>query len=434
MFGVVILNGLKSSKLLHNAGVYGVANVAVAGVPFLMLPVLTRYLDNESYGMIGMFSLCISTFSILVGFSSHGLLLVRYGNYGKPGMVSYISSMLLVLLFGTLTLLVLTFMFSEYLSELVKVPSTWIYIAVLVATSNYLTLILLTYWQGIQKPLYFGFTKVGQGLIDFALSLILVLLFCFSWQGRLIGISSASLLIAIASFYVMLKCGFFKVKLQKTFIIEILRFGLPLIPHSVAAMGLSLSNQFMINQQLGVGITGVYIVALQLGMIIGILVKAFNQSYSPWVMKCLSKKNKITSEKLVKIIYFYFISISILAVIVSFLYIKFLPFWIGEQFHQAIKLCIYIVFGNAFTGMYYMVANFIFYKKRTELLSISTSIISVVSIIIGWNLIKQYGVEGAGIAFLLGQFLMFISTWILAQFCYPMPWVKSLKIIHFNRI
>ena len=42
--------------------------------------VLTRYLDNESYGMIGMFSLCVSIFSILVGFSSHGSLLVRYGN------------------------------------------------------------------------------------------------------------------------------------------------------------------------------------------------------------------------------------------------------------------------------------------------------------------------------------------------------------------
>lgn len=434
MFYSEQLNTLKNSKLLNNAGVYGLANVAVAGVPFLMLPVLTRYLDNESYGMIGMFSLCVSIFSILVGFSSHGSLLVRYGNYGKTGMVSYISSMLLVLLFGTLTLLVLTFSFSDYLSELVKVPSTWIYIAVLVAASNYLTLILLTYWQGIQKPLYFGFTKVGQGLIDFSLSLILVLLFFFSWQGRLIGISSASLLLAIVSSCVMLKCGFFEVKPQKNFIIEILRFGLPLIPHSVAAMALSLSNQFMITQQLGVGITGVYVVALQLGMIIGILVKAFNQSYSPWVMKCLSKKNKITSEKLVKIIYFYFVVISIIAAIVSYLYVKFLPYWVGEQFHQAIKICIYIVFGNAFTGMYYMVANFIFYKKRTELLSISTLIISVISIIIGWNLIDRYGVEGAGIAFLLGQFLIFISTWILAQICYPMPWVKSLKVFHFKRI
>ena len=126
MFYLNKLDRLKNSKLLHNAGIYGLANVAVAGVPFLMLPVLTRYLDNESYGMIGMFSLCVSIFSILVGFSSHGSLLVRYGNYGKTGMVSYISSMLLVLLFGTLTLLVLTVSFSDYLSELVKVPSTWI--------------------------------------------------------------------------------------------------------------------------------------------------------------------------------------------------------------------------------------------------------------------------------------------------------------------
>jgi O-antigen/teichoic acid export membrane protein len=391
-------------------------------------------LDNDSYGRIGMFSFCISIFSILVGYNSHGSLLVRYGKSGKEGMVSYISSMMVVLLFGTLILLISAFFLSDFLSGLIKLSNTWIYVAVIVAASNYLILVLLTYWQGMRKPLYFGFAKFGQGLIDFTLSLVLVIAFFFSWQGRLIGIAGASLLLAIISTFLMLKYGFFNFKPKKNFILEILRFGLPLIPHSVAAMTLSLSNQFMITQQLGVGSTGVYVVALQLGMIIGILVKAFNQSYSPWVMKCLSKKNKITSEKLVKIIYLYFVVISIMAAIVSYLYLKFLPFWVGEQFHQAIKLCIYIVFGNAFTGMYYMVSNFIFYKKRTELLSISTSIISVVSIIIGWNLINQYGVVGAGIAFLLGQFLIFISTWILAQFCYPMPWFKSLKIINFNRI
>jgi O-antigen/teichoic acid export membrane protein len=230
----------------------------------------------------------------------------------------------------------------------------------------------------------------------------------------------------------MFKYGFFSFKPQKNFIQEILRFGLPLIPHSLAAMILSLSNQFMITQQLGFSSTGIYIVALQLGMVIGILVRAFNKSYSPWLMKCLSKKNTISSEKLVRIIYLYFLSIVIFAVVLSYLFNEILPFWVGEQFHQAIKLCVYIIFGNVFTGMYYMVANFVFFKKRTELLSISTSIISVFTVVVGWNLIAVYGIVGAGIAFVLGQFLIFISTWILAQFCYPMPWLKTLKVLHFK--
>jgi len=408
------------------------ANVAVAVVPFFMLPVLTRYLDNDSYGRIGMFSFCISIFSILVGYNSHGSLLVRYGKCGKEGMVSYISSMMVVLVFGALTLLISAFFLSNYLSELLKLSSTWIYLAVIVAASNYLILVLLTYWQGIQKPLYFGFAKFGQALIDFTLSLVFVLVLFFSWQGRIIGIAGASVFLAIISSFLMFRYGFFNFKPQKKFIVEILRFGLPLIPHSVAAMTLSLSNQFMVTQQLGVGSTGIYIVALQLGMVIGILVRAFNKSYSPWLMKCLSKKNTISAEKLVRIIYLYFLSIAIFAVVLSYLFHEILPFWVGEQFHQAIKLCVYIIFGNVFTGMYYMVANFVFFKKRTELLSISTSIISVFTVVIAWNLIAVYGIEGAGIAFVLGQFLIFISTWVLAQFCYPMPWFKTLKVLHFK--
>jgi O-antigen/teichoic acid export membrane protein len=426
------LEKLKESKLLANAAVYGLANVTVAMVPFLMLPVLTRYLDNDSYGRIGMFSFCISIFSILVGYNSHGALLVRYGKCGTTGMASYISSMMVVLLFGTLILFISTFFFSDYLSELIKLPSIWIYLAVIVAASNYLILVLLTYWQGIQKPLYFGFAKLGQSIADFTLSLVLVLVLFFSWQGRLIGMAGASFLLLVISAFIMFKYGFFNSKPQKFFIFDILRFGLPLIPHSVAAMTLSLSNQFMITQQLGVGSTGVYIVALQLGMIIGILVRSFNKSYSPWLMKCLSQKEMMSSEKLVRIIYLYFLFISIFAVVLTYLYKEILPFWVGDQFHQAIKLCVYIVFGNAFTGMYYMMANFVFFKKRTELLSISTSVVSFVTVVIGWNLIAEYGVDGAGKAFVLGQFLIFLSTWILAQCCYPMPWLKSLKGLQFK--
>jgi O-antigen/teichoic acid export membrane protein len=340
--------------------------------------------------------------------------------------------MMVVLLFGTLILLISAFFLSDFLSGLIKLSCTWIYVAVIVAASNYLILVLLTYWQGMQKPIYFGFAKFGQGLTDFSLSLVLVIVFFFSWQGRLIGIAGASVLLAIISSFIMFKYGFFSFKPQKNFIREILRFGLPLIPHSLAAMILSLSNQFMITQQLGFSSTGIYIVALQLGMVIGILVRAFNKSYSPWLMKCLSKKNTISSEKLVRIIYLYFLSIVIFAVVLSYLFNEILPFWVGEQFHQAIKLCVYIIFGNVFTGMYYMVANFVFFKKRTELLSISTSIISVFTVVVGWNLIALYGIVGAGIAFVLGQFLIFISTWILAQFCYPMPWLKTLKVLHFK--
>ena len=46
---------LKSTGLLRNSTIYLTSNILNALVPFLLLPVLTRYLTPDEYGQIAMF-------------------------------------------------------------------------------------------------------------------------------------------------------------------------------------------------------------------------------------------------------------------------------------------------------------------------------------------------------------------------------------------
>jgi O-antigen/teichoic acid export membrane protein len=104
-----------------------------------------------------------------------------------------------------------------------------------------------------------------------------------------------------------------------------------------------------------------------------------------------------------------------------------LPLIVGPQFQSAGPLLVFILIGNAFIGMYYMVTNYIFYSRRTGLLSALTISVGLLTIGLSWLLIHAYGVIGAAIGFMVGQAILFLGAWILSNRCMPMPWVKVFQ-------
>lgn len=49
-----------SRKLFGNAAIYLGANILNAGIPFLLLPILTHVLTPADYGIVAMFSVVVS--------------------------------------------------------------------------------------------------------------------------------------------------------------------------------------------------------------------------------------------------------------------------------------------------------------------------------------------------------------------------------------
>ena len=65
-------------QLLRSGAIYGLANVMAAGVPFLLLPVLTRALSPAEYGEVVSFFMLVSVSAALAGLSLHGAVGVRW--------------------------------------------------------------------------------------------------------------------------------------------------------------------------------------------------------------------------------------------------------------------------------------------------------------------------------------------------------------------
>ena len=97
-----------------------------------------------------------------------------------------------------------------------------------------------------------------------------------------------------------------------------------------------------------------------------------------------------------------------------------------EKFKSSIQYIIYFAIAFAFQGMYFMITNYIFYVKKTQILSYITFSTAIFHIGLLYILINLNGAIGAAQASLVSFFITFILTWYLSNKVYSMPWSFGL--------
>jgi O-antigen/teichoic acid export membrane protein len=413
-------------KLFGNASIYLGANILNAAIPFLLLPIFTRVLTPAEYGTVAMFLVMVSIFSAFTGLSVHGAIGIRYFQLSKEALAEYVTSCIGILAISTSAVLAIVVLFEQWLVPLSGLPLDWLIVAVLVSGLQFLSNVRLSLWQVAGKAWHYGCFQISRSFMDALLSLFLVLGLSMAWQGRVLGQSLTALLIGIIALVWLYKDQLLRrTNTWKIHSKDALRFGVPLIPHVIGGFLMIVVDRIIISNLLGKESVGIYMVAFQLGQVIGLLIESFNKAYAPWLFKTLSSE-QINKPSIVKGSYAYFVIIILISILYGLLLPFFIGFIIGEEFIVSVQLVIYIALGFAFSGCYYMVTNYIFFAKKTEYLAFVTALCGLINIPITYYLTLYMQLEGAAIAFLITHILFFLLTWFLSQWVYNMPWFNIL--------
>lgn len=365
--------------------------------------------------------------AVFVGLNMYGAVAVNFFKIDKQKLKVYIGNTIFI----TSISFVLTFsiicILKNSLSHLIKFPESWLPIIVVVALSQSIFTLTLTLWRVEQKPLPYGLFQILQTILNVGLSLVFVVGFSWKWQGRLLGIIITSIVFAFIGAFIIYKREYINFSLNKGYIKDALLFGIPLIPHALGGWIMTGIDRIFINSMVDIAATGIYTVGYQVGMIIGLLATSFNLAWSPFLFEKLKENNYSTKIKIVKFTYLYGVGIIALALILSFIAPFFLKFFVDKSFYSAYKYVPWIALGYAANGMYFMVAHYIFYVKKTYVLAWITFFCACVNIILNYFLIKANGAIGAAQATTISFFLMFFMVWTLSVKVYPMPWFSYLK-------
>ena len=148
------MNSVKT--LLRNASVYTGANILNAGIPFLLLPVLTRVLSPTDYGTIAMFGIVVTIMGAFTGLSVHGAVGVRYFQLDRQRMPSYVGACLAILIVSSAVVLCVVAVGRPWLELITHVPGDWLIVAVLVSGAQFVINIRLSLWQVQHEAIRYG--------------------------------------------------------------------------------------------------------------------------------------------------------------------------------------------------------------------------------------------------------------------------------------
>jgi O-antigen/teichoic acid export membrane protein len=421
------LKKILKTRLIGNAAVYALANVLNGAIPFLLLPVLTRVFTPEEYGLVTLISAVIAIMGAFTGLSVHGAVSVKYfdKNIDHP---RFVGASLLVLAGSTCVVLIFLLVAGEKISEWIHLPQQWLIIAAIASAAQFVINIRLTMWQVQEQAMRYGFFQVTQTLFNLTLSLALVFWLLMGWEGRAWGIVTAMLIFAGVAMVTLYKEKLVYWRGDKKYAKDALRFGVPLIPHVIGGLMMAMSDRMILSSMLDVQSVGHYSVGIQMAMAIGLLADALSKAYGPYLFRTLSNGTTGREDKIVRNTYFVFIAFLMMA----FIYSQVLPWiyaiFVGQAFQDSVEVAKIASFGYAFLGMYYAIANFLFYQEKTGRLSMLTLMCGIVNIVMTYWMISLMGMIGAAWSFLFVQVIFFLGAWGLAQKVHPLPWLKSLTL------
>ena len=414
--------------MIKNFSIYTASTLINSAIPFVLLPLLTHYLEPAEYGIIALIQVAITFATILISLNVHGAVNVTYFKIDKNLFPHYVTSVAYIVATAFILVFVLVAVFNGALAKVIPVNPMWLLLLPLVALFQTIYNLLLSIYQAREQPIQYAKLLISNTIINVSLTIFLVMFMEMGWEGRYLGILIAVFLSALAATIYLYRASLIALPESSEHVKDILAFGLPLMPHAIGGILLMMSDRFFISTMVSQEALGLYAVAFQVASIVLLVATALNKAWTPYLFKNLSVITEQGKTDLVRKSYILFVVMVAMVVAVIIFNPLIFQLFLAEKYWEAQTYVFWLCVGFGFNGLYFIVVNYISYAKKTKLLGGLTFTVSLIAILNTYILIDLCGVDGAAYAIAINWFIFFVSAWILSNRIYPMPWFKALYV------
>ncbi len=403
--------------------IYAVAFAAAGLTPFILLPVLTKMLSPTEFGKATSFLILAVMIGNFAGLSSHGFVSVRYFKTELAEFKGIVSSSVLCVCAAHLLALVLLPLLFPVLDRWFDLSPRLVMFAAVAALLVSLNQIFLAIFQSSGRPMLYLRARLVQASAEILICIGLVLTIAPDSNSRIV-----SYVVALsASVYFGLRfCrskNYLGLGARRRHVRSLLAFSVPMLPHIVAGTATTYVDRVIVSSILGVDSLGVYMVGMQVGMAMSLVIEPINKAFAPWLFEQLAKGDAGANRMVVRNTYRFYVGLVAAGLIVIVTSQVLFDRVIGAQYAAAKLLIPWMVLGFVFQGIYYSVVNYIFYAEQTGRLSMISSASALFGGLLSYALISRLGMAGAGVSFALTNLLLFVLAWWAASRMVPMPWL-----------
>ena len=413
--------------VIKHSILYVLSSVFSKAIPFLLLPILTHYLNPTEFGQFSIFQVILAFAIALFGMNIQTNITVNYFRVNKEKLSLFFGNILLILLCNSFLLFVFLLVYGYYSSSIFSISIEYIYFLPLLILFTVIVEIYTSLLRSQKKVISFVVVEVLSTVLRFTLVSLLIVYFALGWESFLIGSIITLMLFSIYSIYSLYRQNYIDIKYNKKIIKSILLLSIPLIPHAIGGMVIAMSDRLFIEQIVGIKEVGIYAVGYSFGMIVSLFSDAFVKAWSPWFYEKMNNLNEVSKSQIVKATYLYMIFILLLSIVIYLISLFLIPFMTSTEYHSATKYVFWIALAYSIQGIYKIFFPYLVHFSKTKYLAITTLLAAILSFIGNYFFINQYGAVGAAYSTILAFIVNSIGVAFIAMKQVKLPWLIFFK-------
>jgi len=399
-------------KFTKDIGLLGLAQIIAAISGILTLPVITKLLGAENYGIWTQLMVTIGVIMpvALLGLP-YTLVIFLAGKKNEEEIQDGIWSVFTIIFGASLIISSLLLIFSNPISHFFSCPRIFVQILAVVIIFDYLNLVLshvFRMFQQIKEYCFFGIFQtlgetlliilsvvLGYGLFGAILSFLIIRILAFLAMGTLV-IKRVGIRIP----------RFLRIK-------EYLSFSLPTIPGDISSWVIQSSDKYLIGFFLGTLFVGYYAPAYTLGSCLAFFIAPLS-FILPAKLSEHHNTNEIDEVKnYLKHSLKYFLAVAIpsffgLSILSKQILTIFSTTEIANNSYGIVPL---VAFSTLISGAYVVIAQALSLKKKTSISGLIWVAAALLNLGGNFIFIPRFGIMGAAITTLLAYALAFALTW-----------------------
>jgi O-antigen/teichoic acid export membrane protein len=419
-----------NGRNLKNGLLYIVPFLVGSVLPIITLPIFTRVLTVEDYGIYaltivyGVFVSGIANFGLTIGYERN------FFNFSgdKQKTAALLFSTLSFVICSTIILGFLTFLFKDALAKLIVGSSkygnllVWAFFASAITS---LKVYFLTYFKNSENAKSFVWYSIDENLLNVVFSLFFVVYIKSGVLGLLLGqlIAGSIIFLLLVYKFIRMLPFVFSVTLLK----DSLRLSLPLTSRIFFGIIGTQFDKYMIGLLNTVGGVGVYNLGQKIANIVFTFMTAIQNVYSPQVYKRMFEMDEQEGGQSIGKYLTPFLYISIAGGIFVSLFSEEIIFILTPvSYHAATNVVsiLALLYGTYFFGKQPQ----LIYAKKTGVTSILTITGILLNVAINIPFINYWGFIGAAYGTLLAGIISGALSFWLSQKYYFIKW-ETIKLI-----
>ncbi len=407
--------GSQFKKILKHSPWYLASSLLTKAISFFLLPIYTRYLSPEDYGILANLESFGRIVPIILSLHMDAAFL-RF--YYKERTVSkenirrlYSTHFWFVVGWGGVLAYSLILMAPIFFERLISIPFWPVAVVVTTQLLGQLSVMVTSMWRANLEARKVSLLKIWLSLFGVVLALVMLIPLEMSWVSRIyasgfVGLAQIAILLSIA-----LKAGWISFQFDTSMLRRSIIYAVPLVPNVLAGWIAGFSDRMILSYYGRLDEAGLYSVAYQIAFVLYVFNDAMTQVQGPISMSAMTSDRERARIQIVEFLLVFLWVISLIYLVLALFSRELLAWFVHERFHEAYKLVAILGLLYILSGAYRIFTVIVSFFNKTWIISTGAILQALISIALNFSLIPVFGMYAAAWSSVIS--LSIYTAWIV---------------------